>query len=781
MKVFFVLGIMAFALNGYCQTNLYISPKGKDSNSGSREMPLQTIQAALLKVKNADQPTVQLNLLKGTHYLQSALVINPSVLNGRRLLITAVPGESPVVSGAATISPKWKPWAGKGWQAFIGKGRKLDQLFCNGIALPMARYPNFDSSARFFNGTAADAVSKKRIQSWKAPAGGYIHALHQAEWGDFHYRITGKKGTDSLVMEGGWQNNRPSPMHAEHRFVENIREELDAPGEWFYEEKTGVLFLIAPKELDLPNTRFEVSVLDNLIEIKGDEGNPVEHVTISNIYFTGTNRSFMQPREPLLRSDWTINRNGAILIEGGKSIEIKNCSFRQLGGHALFISRYNRGITIQQNLIQQIGANAIAFVGDPNAVRSPLFRYEQTQTIEQMDLQAGPKSNNYPADCLVYDNLIHDIGLIEKQVAGVEISMSMNITVRNNTIYNVPRAGINIGDGCWGGHLIEFNDVFNTVLESGDHGAFNSWGRDRFWLPSIEAVDSLVAKYPQLPYLDVIKPIDLRNNRFHCEHGWDIDLDDGSSHYRIINNLCLNGGLKLREGFDRRVINNIILNNTFHPHVWYAESKDVFMHNIVTGPYAPIRINNWGLKVDSNFFIQPEGLEEAQKNKTDLNSRSGDPLFTNSGKGDFSLLPGSPAGWVGFRSFSTLAFGVVSPSLRSKAIQPIVKQLSSETMNEPGKTIEWLGATLKNIETLGEQSASGAPDKAGVLVVHVAKESLSAKNKLRPGDIIRTINGNKVTDLNQFLTLLQSLTWQGNVEAEILQEQQPLKLRIHLK
>ena len=47
----------------------------------------------------------------------------------------------------------------------------------------------------------------------------------------------------------------------------------------------------------------------------------------------------------------------------------------------------------------------------------------------------------------------------------------------------MPRAGINVGDGCWGGHVIEFCDIFDTVTETGDHGSFNSWGRDRFWGP----------------------------------------------------------------------------------------------------------------------------------------------------------------------------------------------------------------------------------------------------------------------------------------------------------
>jgi len=79
----------------------------------------------------------------------------------------------------------------------------------------------------------------------------------------------------------------------------------------------------------------------------------------------------------------------------------------------------------------------------------------------------------------------------------------------------------------------------------------------------------------------------LRNNRWRCDHGWDIDLDDGSTNYEITNNLCLNGGLKLREGFYRLAENNIMVNNSFHPHVWYGNSEDVFRRNIVFGPYRP--------------------------------------------------------------------------------------------------------------------------------------------------------------------------------------------------
>jgi hypothetical protein len=102
--------------------------------------------------------------------------------------------------------------------------------------------------------------------------------------------------------------------------------------------------------------------------------------------------------------------------------------------------------------------------------------------------------------------------------------------------------------------------------------AHNAWGRDRFWTvkPAMLNDDAFWEKNRELPFLDTTRPIVLRNNRWRCDHGWDIDLDDGASNYELRNNLCLNGGIKNREGFGRVVDNNVITASGFHPHVWYS-------------------------------------------------------------------------------------------------------------------------------------------------------------------------------------------------------------------
>ncbi len=56
-----------------------------------------------------------------------------------------------------------------------------------------------------------------------------------------------KDANNEVVYEGGWQNNRRMGMHNTYRIVENIFEELDAPGEWFHDAKAGVLYFYPPR------------------------------------------------------------------------------------------------------------------------------------------------------------------------------------------------------------------------------------------------------------------------------------------------------------------------------------------------------------------------------------------------------------------------------------------------------------------------------------------------------------------------------------------------------
>ncbi|MFT7644309.1 MAG: hypothetical protein ACI9G1_006076, partial [Pirellulaceae bacterium] len=654
------------------------------------------------------------------------------------------------VSGGQALDLEWSPFKDGVFQTTPPSGLEIDQLFINGTRQHMARYPNFDPTVRHFNGYAADAFSKERAAKWSDPAGGYIHAMHRAHWGGYHYRITGKNDNGEVTYEGGWQNNRQMGMHGEHRFVENVFEELDANGEWFHDAKQNKLFYKPQDGVDVSTAVVEIVRLRHLVEFVGIEERPVRYVNLKGLVFRHAARTFMDNREPLLRSDWTTYRGGAVVLSGTESCEISSCEFDQVGGNAIFANKYNRNVQVTGCHIHDAGGNGICFVGNPNSVRSPLFHYNERNSFSDIDKTPGPRSNDYPSNCVVDNCLIVRTGRVEKQTAGVQISMAAHVTVRHCSIYEVPRAGINISEGTFGGHLIEFCDVFDTVLETGDHGSFNSWGRDRFWGLKDAPVDEL----PELAKLDMVARNTIRNSRWRCDHGWDIDLDDGSSNYDVYNNLLLKGGLKFREGFNRVAENNIMVGNSFHPHVWYPNSRDVFRSNIVFTPYKPIRVPlPWGETVDNNLWHTVDAeltaaTQLAKQSGRDQHSVQADALFVDPATGNFQVKDDSPAIPLGFKNFPMDKFGVQLPILKKIARTPPLAS-DSPAAGEPLRGIRpmihvWAGAVVRNL-TGDEFSSFGvSKDEGGVHLARLNESSVAGRAGFMTNDLIQSINGKAV-------------------------------------
>ena len=607
-------------------------------------------------------------------------------------------------------------------------GETADGLYINGTPYRMARYPGYDPDTPIFGGYAADCISPVRAAGWKDPRGGYIHAMHARLWGGFSYKITGKTEENTLEYEGGWQNNRPMGMHGEYRFVENIFEELTSPGEFFYDEIHKRIYVI-PHSGDDP-AEAEITVNTTFFELDGCRG-----VTIENLTFEYSSRTFMQTKEPLLRSDWTIYRGGAVHIKNSTDCTVGNCHFAHIGSNGVFVDGNCENIAVRNSLFREIGGSGVCFVGTPDSVRDPLFAYGETQSIRDMDLTPGPRGDSYPKNCRVDNCLITRIGTAEKQTAGVQISMAYRISVTNCSIYDVPRAGINISEGTFGGHLIEGCDVFDTVRETGDHGSFNSWGRDRFW----HAEDLEESEARRYALLDCIEPTIIRGNRFRCERGWDIDLDDGSSNYIMENNLCLNGGIKLREGFYRRVHHNITVNNTVHFHVWYPDSGDCVENNIVFQPYKPIRMPPvWGECIDGNILHRDsaEGIRPARElhalSGTDRHSVAADCRFRDPKNGDYTVTNDRIGGFEHFPS----VFGVQYPPLKAIAKVPEMPDLRGAEPERAKSAFAVHGIRVKNVDTDDEMSAFGTAGHNGVIVLDVPADSPAAQKGLREGDVI---------------------------------------------
>lgn len=778
------LSIACFWLSSfgiYAQTEYFISTEGKDMNMGSIEAPFASLEKALEEARK-ESGEVTLFLREGTYRLQKTVVLTKTDGNRNKALnIRSYPGEKVVISGGQKLDLDWKPYK-KGIMCAKIEGQvQMDMLLVNGEIRHMARYPNYDEQAIRFNGTSAEATAPSRVKQWKHPETGYLHAMHRSDWGDFHYRITGKDDKNQLALEGGWQNNRQSGLHPDNRMVENIFEELDAPGEWFFDTEESVLYYYPIEGENMEKAVVETPQLKHLFEIRGTEADPVMNIRLDGLQLTQTMRTFMERYEPLLRSDWTIYRGAAVFMEGTERCSLSDCDLYNLGGNAVFFSKYNRNAEVSGSHFTNIGASAICFVGDPQCVRSPSFEYSLFVPFDLLDREKGPKGNNYPSNCVVKDNLIHKIGLFEKQITGIELSMSQSIIISHNSIYDTPRAGINVSEGTWGGHIIEYNDIFDTVKETGDHGSFNSWGRDRFWHPDYKTMEEMTTNHPELVLLDAVKTTTIRHNRFRCDRGWDIDLDDGSSNYHIYNNLCLNGGIKLREGFYRIVENNIIINNSFHPHVWFLQSGDVFSRNIVMSAYKPIQVRKWGLMVDYNIFTDSIALQAAHKNGTDKNSWVSDVLFANPSVGDFTLSDNSEAIVNGgFHNFPMDEFGVQSLRLKSISRQPEMPVPIISYGGVRAQIERWQGVELKNLTTLGERSATGMDSERGVYVLSVDPLE-SMHTLLKTNDVILKVNNRQTNTSKEFFEALKDSKPGDKITLVVFRFQKEISLSVELR
>lgn len=792
--VAFILEMVVTTVFVSCQqqpVKIYVAPTGNDNATGTSAQPVLTIEKANeLAVSQLGRKEVHVILQDGIYYLPNTLVFKPEHSGSEKypFIVRAANEGKAIISGGDKLHLDWEPYRNGIYKASVSKDVIIDQLYINGDRQRMARFPNAVEGKNVFDtwdllhsrepDAVNDPLDETRVSSWNHPEAAYVHAMHRNLWGDMHWLVTGKNEDGSLKLEGGWQNNRPTPMHPRYRMVENIFEELDAPGEWFYDKVEKILYYYPPSGVDLASASVEIVRLKHLVEFRGTKEEPVRYIRLEGLVFRHTARTFMENKEPLLRSDWTIYRGGGLMFDGAEDCTVSACEFDQLGGNSIFVNNYNRRISISGCYIHHSGASGIAFVGDPGMVRSPLFRYGK-QDFEGMDRTPGPKGDNYPSDCTVDDCLITMTGRDEKQTAAVQISMSHKITVRHASIYDVPRAGINISEGTFGGHVIEYCDVFNTVLETGDHGSFNSWGRDRFWTPDINETAVEVEKQPGLPKLDMLAPNTIRNSRWRCDHGWDIDLDDGSSWYFIYNNVLLNGGLKMREGYHRRATNNVILNNSLHPHVWYPNSGDVFKHNIVFGAYKPAIMQRgiapdgqWGAQLDSNLFVTSHADRlKFSVNGCDEHSLVGDPLFVNAASGDFRVQEQSPALQTGFQNFPMDAFGVVSEKLRKITKLPKIPTPMHHGTGGSGSVYQWFGASVKNVETQGEQSAAGLEDIGGVVLLHVPAHSALKEQGFQTGDVIVNFEGSGIKNFVQLQDAMQANHFKEGLEFGIVRNQ----------
>ena len=223
-------------------------------------------------------------LERGSYYLPETLVFTAedSGTKAAPVVYQAYRKEQAVISGGVRLKNlKWEPYKDGIMQAKVPAGFATDQLFVERRAPTHGAVSELRPQGAPLQRLGEGCLQPGTGGTLEDPAGGFIHALHAAEWGGMHYVITGKGPDNKITYEGGWQNNRPMGMN-DIRFVENIFEELDAPGEWFLDQKTSTLYFYPPAGVDLAKATIEAVRLRHLIEFRGTEHSPVRFVSFKD-------------------------------------------------------------------------------------------------------------------------------------------------------------------------------------------------------------------------------------------------------------------------------------------------------------------------------------------------------------------------------------------------------------------------------------------------------------------------------------------------------------------
>jgi hypothetical protein len=361
------------------------------------------------------------------------------------------------------------------------------------------------------------------LSNWSKPSIGFVHVFHGAYWGSWVFEIASINSTQNTIMlgRGGFQEAHGWNTGGAF-YVANIFEELDSPNEWFLDKDTRTLYFM-PNDT-MPNV-FVASQIPCLISVSGSSiENSVRNVLIQGLTLTQTSNTHMRDYMVPSGGDWSVHRGGAVYLTNTKNVTITRDLFTQLGSNGLALIDYNDATIISLNEFVWIGDSGVILVGSTDGID-------------------GFSVASQPANTLIQSNLFHEIGIYIKQSSPVLITISRSVSITGNLMFNMPRAAININDGFYGNHTINYNVTFNIVRETSDHGLINTWDRQPYLTDAIQ---------PGVPSLRQHNSYIHHNVLFNNYRSvWPIDHDDGSCYYEDSYNFLVYGGKKNFEGFSK--------------------------------------------------------------------------------------------------------------------------------------------------------------------------------------------------------------------------------------
>ena len=326
-------------------------------------------------------------------------------------------------------------------------GTSWHQLYVNGKLQSLARYPNLEDgyvhTGRILKGEGllepnpvSDGVfeyTDPRPESWTSVDDVWMHGNWFFDWADAAVRLGElDKATKTIAITQPISYGLKANMR--YCYL-NVLEELDAPGEWYFDRAKGLLYYYPVCELSKADIRMPLAGC-HLIETGG----------ASYINFTGLTIGY--------------TRSTPVKICGGRDVALEGCTVMNSGGKAVIVGSY-----------PELSTEAKALGGKNHRVEScDIFNCG----FGGIHVSCGDRRTLDPSGVEILNNDIHHFSCTCKMYTGGITLNSVGVRVANNRLHDVPHTAVFLKGN---DNIIEYNELYNCVQESDDAGAFYC-GRD---------------------------------------------------------------------------------------------------------------------------------------------------------------------------------------------------------------------------------------------------------------------------------------------------------------